>query len=161
MERLQAYTAWLQAYRELEWNMVEEWRVGTWRWREVWHMAAVWHMAEVIMMVLEYCKAYKEWLQAYYMAYQTRRQDWHMVEERHFPMPCVPAGWKCQVEVRRWREVWRMVEEWQEVKAMGWFMVEDLWEDIVDMAVDLTKVDGAVKARGMEKAEKGTSHLKV
>ena len=54
-----------------------------------------------------------------------------------------------------------MVEEWQEVKAMGWFMVEDLWEDIVDMAVDLTKADGAVKARGMEKAEKGTSHLKV
>jgi hypothetical protein len=48
-------------------------------------------------------------------------------------------------------------------------MVEALWEDTVDMAVDLTKVVGAaakekageVKARDMEKAERGTSHLKV
>ena len=60
-------------------------------------------------------------------------------------------------------------------------MVEDLWGDTVDMAVDgtkavgadmavdLTKVvgvairekDGEVKVRGMEKAEKVTSHLKV
>ena len=74
-----------------------------------------------------------------------------------------------------------MVEEWQEVKAMDWFMVEDSWEDTADTAVDLTKaagVDmvvgltkeagaaakatgGVAKARGMEKAEKGTSHLKV
>jgi hypothetical protein len=74
-----------------------------------------------------------------------------------------------------------MVEEWQEVKAMDWFMVEDSWEDTADMAVDLTKAAGVdmavgltkvagaaakekageVKVRDLEKAERGTSHLKV